>query len=30
MFRKRMDSVPFTISEKFEEASNEDIYKSIK
>lgn len=30
MFRKRMDTVPFTIGEKFEEASNEDIYNNLK
>lgn len=30
MFRKRMDSVPFTVGEKFQEASNEDIYNNLK
>lgn len=28
--RKRMNSVPFTLDEKFEEATNEDIYKNLK
>ena len=28
--KRRMNSVPFTIDEKFEEATNQDIYKNLK